>query len=36
MEYSSSLPNVDHSLTIAFNILQRAARENGFAIHDVP
>ena len=31
----SSLPSVD-TLTIAFKVLERVARENGFAIHDVP
>ena len=32
----SSLSSGNDALTVAFNVLERAAREKGFAIHDVP
>ena len=37
MEYCPSNPSSSNdALTVAFSVLERAARENGFAIHDVP
>ena len=32
----NSLPSGNVAFTIAFNVLERVARENGFVIHDVP
>ena len=37
MEYCPSNPSSSNdALTVAFSVLERAARENGFAIHNVP
>ena len=37
MEYCPSNPSSSNdALTVAFSVLERAARDNGFAIHDVP
>ena len=32
----SSLSSGNDALTVAFSVLERVARQNGFAIHDVP
>jgi hypothetical protein len=34
--YPDSLSNDSNAFTIAFNVLEQVATENGFAIHDVP